>query len=104
MTVAGIRPEGARRMPHQRRPRASCLAAFCLAIAERLEVMPRIGRADMPTLSEFFGILIRMYWDDHPPPHFHALYGEYEALYNIATLECSLAPYLVVRMRWLSNG
>jgi hypothetical protein len=29
----------------------------------------------MPTLSEFFGILIRMYWDDHPPPHFHAIYG-----------------------------
>jgi hypothetical protein len=30
----------------------------------------------MATLSEFFGILIRMCWDDHPPPHFHALYGE----------------------------
>jgi len=38
------------------------------------------------TISEFFGILIRMYWDDHPPPHFHALYGEHEAQYNIATL------------------
>jgi hypothetical protein len=41
----------------------------------------------MPTLSEFFGILIRMYWDDHPPPHFHAIYGEHEAQYNIATLD-----------------
>ena len=41
----------------------------------------------MPTISEFFGILIRMYWDDHPPPHFHALYGEHEAQYNIATLD-----------------
>ena len=41
----------------------------------------------MPTISEFFGILIRMYWDDHPPPHFRALYGEYEAQYNIATLD-----------------
>jgi hypothetical protein len=28
-----------------------------------------------------------MYWDDHPPPHFHALYGEHEAQYNIATLD-----------------
>jgi hypothetical protein len=41
----------------------------------------------MPTISEFFGILIRMYWDDHPPPHFHAFYGEHEAQYNIATLD-----------------
>ena len=32
----------------------------------------------MPTLSIFFGIVIRMYFDDHPPPHFHAIYGEYE--------------------------
>ncbi|WP_407635395.1 DUF4160 domain-containing protein [Marinobacter nauticus] len=29
----------------------------------------------MPTISEFFGILIRMYYDDHNPPHFHAYYG-----------------------------
>jgi hypothetical protein len=41
----------------------------------------------MPTISEFFGILIRMYWDDHPPPHFHAIYGEHEAQYNIETLD-----------------
>jgi hypothetical protein len=41
----------------------------------------------MPTISEFFGILIRMYWDDHLPPHFHALYGEHEAQYNILTLD-----------------
>lgn len=30
----------------------------------------------MPTISRFFGILIQMYLDDHPPPHFHAIYGE----------------------------
>jgi hypothetical protein len=41
----------------------------------------------MPTISEFFGIIIRMYWDDHPPPHFHAIYGEHEAQYNITTLD-----------------
>lgn len=28
-----------------------------------------------------------MFWDDHAPPHFHALYGEYEVLINIATLD-----------------
>lgn len=41
----------------------------------------------MPTISMFFGILIQMYWDDHAPPHFHALYAEHEVLINIHTLE-----------------
>jgi hypothetical protein len=40
----------------------------------------------LPTISAFFGILIRMYFNDHPPPHFHALYGEYEAVVAIETL------------------
>jgi hypothetical protein len=33
----------------------------------------------MPTISRFFGIAIRMYYDDHDPPHFHAYYGEESA-------------------------
>jgi hypothetical protein len=41
----------------------------------------------MPTISEFFGIIIRMYYDDHNPPHFHAYYGEQCILVNIKTLE-----------------
>jgi hypothetical protein len=41
----------------------------------------------MPTLSIFFGIVIRMYYDDHPPPHFHAIYGDYEAKIAIETLD-----------------
>ena len=32
----------------------------------------------MPELSRVFGIIIRMYYDDHPPPHFHAFYGDLE--------------------------
>lgn len=40
----------------------------------------------MPEISRFYGIVVRMYFDEHPPPHFHALYGEYEALININTL------------------
>lgn len=40
----------------------------------------------MPTISTFYGILIQMYWNDHAPPHFHALYGEFEALVSIQTL------------------
>lgn len=41
----------------------------------------------MPSISAFFGIVIRMFYNDHLPPHFRAEYGEYEALYAIETLE-----------------
>jgi len=41
----------------------------------------------MPTISEFFGIVIQMFWREHAPPHFHALYGEHEALIDVRTLE-----------------
>ena len=41
----------------------------------------------MPTISTFYGILIQMFWNDHAPPHFHALYAEYEVLIDIHTLE-----------------
>jgi Domain of unknown function (DUF4160) len=40
----------------------------------------------MPTISTFYGILIRMFFNDHPPPHFHARYGEFEATIDIGTL------------------
>jgi Domain of unknown function (DUF4160) len=40
----------------------------------------------MPTISEFFGIVIMMYYNDHAPPHFHARYGEYEALIQISPI------------------
>ena len=41
----------------------------------------------MPTISIFYGILIQMFWQDHAPPHFHALYAEHEVLISIETLE-----------------
>ena len=37
----------------------------------------------MPELSRFFGIVIAMYYDDHPPPHFHAVYGSEKAQFCI---------------------
>jgi hypothetical protein len=40
----------------------------------------------MPTISAFFGIVVRMYLADHSPPHFHAAYQEHEAKINIETL------------------
>ncbi len=41
----------------------------------------------MPTISMFFGIIIRMYFSpgEHPPPHFHAYYNEYKATVDIRT-------------------
>jgi hypothetical protein len=41
----------------------------------------------MPQICRFFGIVIYMYFNDHVPPHFHAEYGENEAVYTIETLE-----------------
>lgn len=40
----------------------------------------------MPEISRFFGIVIKMFFDDHNPPHFHASYGDEEALIEIQTL------------------
>ena len=40
----------------------------------------------MPEISRFYGIVIKMYFDDHNPPHFHAQYSGNEVLININTL------------------
>ena len=40
----------------------------------------------MPELSRFYGISVRMYFADHAPPHFHALYGEEEVVIDIRRL------------------
>lgn len=40
----------------------------------------------MPEVSRFYGIVIKIFYDDHNPPHFHAEYGEHEVLVNINTL------------------
>ena len=39
----------------------------------------------MPRISEFYGIFIYMYFQDHEPAHFHAIYGDAEALIEINT-------------------
>lgn len=39
--------------------------------------------ARMPEISRFFGIVIRMLANEHAPPHFHAVYGEYEVTVTI---------------------
>ena len=37
----------------------------------------------MPEISRFYGIVIYLFYDDHNPPHFHVIYGEYKAVIKI---------------------
>ena len=39
----------------------------------------------MPEISRFYGIIIRMFYGDHRPPHFHAIYGDNEITVDIQT-------------------
>ena len=39
----------------------------------------------MPELSRFLGIVVGMFYREHGPPHFHAVYGEYEVMVDIET-------------------
>ena len=41
----------------------------------------------MPEVSRFYGIVIQIYYGDHPPPHFHALYAGGVAKIAIDTLQ-----------------
>lgn len=49
----------------------------------------------MPRISDFYGIVITMYWRDHPPPHFHAGYagdGVEIAIESLQVIDGSLPP------------
>jgi hypothetical protein len=60
----------------------------------------------MPELSRFYGIVIKMFFADHTPPHFHAQYEEQEALIDINRLSIisgKLSPRaLGLVMEWAS--
>ena len=52
----------------------------------------------MPEVSRFFGIVITINYDDHPPPHFHVRYGDQKAIVairSLALLEGRLSPRVV---------
>lgn len=61
----------------------------------------------MPEISRFFGIIVTMYYNDHPPPHFHVRYGQQKALIAIETLsilEGTLKPRtLGLVIEWASQ-
>jgi len=41
----------------------------------------------MPTISTFYGISIKLFFNDHLPPHFHAIYSEYNGIFDLNTFE-----------------
>lgn len=59
----------------------------------------------MPIIATFLGIIVRVYHDDHNPPHVHVQYGEYEAIVEISSgrLLCGRLPVRVKRLltEWL---
>jgi hypothetical protein len=40
----------------------------------------------VPEIARFYGIVIKLYYGDHAPPHFHASYGEFTELFEIESL------------------
>ena len=40
----------------------------------------------LPTISTFYGMLIKMFFDDHSPAHFHVQYAEFKAVIAIESL------------------
>jgi len=42
----------------------------------------------MPVIARFYGIIIKMYFSqsEHGVPHFHAVYGEYNGVFDVRTL------------------
>jgi len=54
----------------------------------------------MPVISQFYGIVIRMFFNDHSPPHFHAVYGEHEVMVSITPIRVigGAAPSRVVSL------
>ena len=58
----------------------------------------------MPRISAFYGIVIRMYYDDHNPPHFHACYQRHRAAIAIRCSTCCRATCPCVRYGSYESG
>lgn len=59
------------------------------------KLVPQEDSESVPKISEFFGISVYVYYRDHGPPHFHALYGGEEVLVSLedlSILEGRLSP------------
>lgn len=47
----------------------------------------------MPQISYFLGVIIRMFYRDHNPPHFHAVYADFEAIIDIEKMKSLAGTY-----------
>ena len=56
-------------------------------VAKIIFVVNVLGDMKMPEIARFYGIIIKLFFGDHPPPHFHAVYGEYIGVFNIDSLD-----------------
>jgi len=60
----------------------------------------------MPLIDTFNGIKIYIYYGDHPPPHIHAMHGEYEIIINIESgiISAGVFPNRQKKMvlKWIS--
>jgi hypothetical protein len=41
----------------------------------------------MPVIARFYGIVVKMYFREHGVPHFHAIYGEFVGVFDLAALK-----------------
>jgi hypothetical protein len=57
----------------------------------------------MPAISMFFGIIIKMYYEEHNPPHIHAYYQGFEASFNILTGEKIIGKFPIKADRIVSD-
>jgi hypothetical protein len=58
----------------------------------------------LPTISRFFGILVRMYHDKHNPPDFHVIYGEHHAVVGIQDFAILEGIFLHEPFVWSASG
>ena len=60
----------------------------------------------MPVIARFYGILIKMYFSqsEHGVPHFHAIYGEFNGVFTIETLEMIEGDLPARSQRLVRNG
>jgi hypothetical protein len=53
----------------------------------RFAILHGERRYDMPVIARFYGILIKMYFRERGVPHFHAVYAEFNGVFDVTTLE-----------------
>ena len=58
-----------------------------VSIRAGLYVLKTVYNFLMPRIAEFFGIVISMFYKEHAPPHFHAVYGQFEATVTIDPIQ-----------------